>query len=296
LVEIQRAVVALSVLITYRQRAQPARPQFVDSGKSAWEGFMLVPILAIMLAFAAVLIVVRGMQARREAQKMRAELTDPAQIKLINLNGRGALMTGIVLLFPLIGCGGPFLLSHLNQTAFIENNQSITSITPAMEGEQVLVEGRVSDGIKDGTYGLFAYKKYNQTSTSGRFDHEYIAPFVIRVAGQSIPIEDQSDPEDADYDLEAQRRFSGSANVYGLRIQDPVMAVGVVRREGASTYVDADLVFGGSRLDYLNSSHAYPLIVPALIGATTAVMTCGLLLYGFASGAAGDMWGKRKGR
>jgi hypothetical protein len=257
---------------------------------------MLLPIGAIILAFAAVLIVVRGMQARREAQKMRAELTDPAQINLINLNGRGALMTGIVLLFPLIGCGGPFLLSHLNQTAFIENNQSITSITPAMEGEQVLVEGRVSGGIKDGTYGLVAYQKYNRTSTSGRFDHEYIAPFVIRVAGQSIPIEDQRDPEGADYDFEAQRQFrSGSANVYGLGIQDPVMVVGVVRREGASSYVDADLVFGGPRLAYLNSSHAYPLIVPSLIGATTAVITCGLLLYGFASGAAGDMWGKRKG-
>ncbi|HEY1012504.1 MAG TPA: hypothetical protein VGE07_07330 [Herpetosiphonaceae bacterium] len=261
---------------------------------------MVVSIAAIILALGAAYIVAQGLKARREAEQLRAETTDPAKLKLINLNGRAALMTGIVMLVLLLVCGGPPLIINYLKTASV-NNTPATSVTPEMVGQNIVLEGRISDGVKDNATGLVAYRKYRLGSKTITLDHERTPPLTVSVPGQSIRIEDHADPEAADYTLEAPpwpRGSQGRISTYGLALSDQVMVVGIVRQDSAGPYVDADLIFGGTRRAYLASGYDNPVkgpfIVGVLVGGVTAALTAALLLYGVASGAVRDMRGDRR--
>ena len=197
------------------------------------------------------------------------------------------LMAVIVFLVPLLMLPAFFLLeagTASNELAAVERlePQSAAQLSALPAGQGILIEGRLDLLNTRSLDSLLIYRaedRYLDADLSGQWYASQVAsPFAVALSDGVVRVINR------DYilknplhmiELSPLRRYSG------LALGDRVTIIGAVTRDASGPAVQAEVVAGGTRADYLalqQKSAAAPAAIAALLTLLTVLLGLGLWL------------------
>jgi hypothetical protein len=160
---------------------------------------------------------------------------------------------------------------------------SVTELAERKVDEEVLVEGRISARTAVQENGYVAYWRERRQTRDGETkwvtDRTVTPPLVIDATGGIVRIGNDGYNLGTVRDWEDTWAYGDHRRVGGLKVGDPVVAIGVPRSNHGEPVLEASVVSRGTKASYLSDQRMW-IWVMAILGGVFGLV--GLVLMGFA--------------
>jgi hypothetical protein len=172
----------------------------------------------------------------------------------------------VAIIIVLIASGGMIIISFMTsrEAAHAERLPVVAGVVvqDSPIGREVIIEGRISDTMLPRYKTLVAYERQHREEDSDGdtrwvTDEEMKPPLQVDTQNGRIQIEARSATSDYGFDKPPATLYESDDRRYnGFRVDDTVMAMGMVQQGSEGNVLDASVLHGGTKETYVLSKRS----------------------------------------